>query len=231
MIFLEKFLSAEDAASIETAIRGGGYKSAVTPFQPQPIPLPGESLGETVLKKAVSTLRNSMKKHRRLIQPDRLSAVSGPDFIRFLDGMSLGSAPVPALHGVDAVHRTGMRCDALLHVRLSRPDCFKGGDIQVSASDQAARRLALGQGDAVLLNWEDLFALRVVHQGPLFHMIVRFQYESPADSFEALTPLADAASSKDPALAGAAAGLLARITSSYRSRKASPAPPKSGDTR
>ncbi len=211
MIFLENFLSEVQAASLETAVRGGAYKSAVTPFQPQPIPLPGESLGREAAALIKTTVEDGVQRHRRLIQPDRLTAVSGPDFIRFLDGMSLGSAPVPALHAIDPVRQTGMRCDALLHVRLSSPDGFTGGDIQVSASDQPARRLALKQGDGLLLTWEDLFAMRVVHKGPLFHMILRFQYNMAINGFDALTPLAEAAGSQEPSNAGTAAALLARI--------------------
>lgn len=210
MIYLKGFLSENHAGALEKVVREGPYKSVIKPFQPEPVPLPAESLGPSVSLAASETFETAVRNHRRSIQPERLAAISELAFVRFLDGMSLGYTPVPALHDIGPVNTSGMRCDALIHVRLSAPDQYKGGDMQIATSDRSGQRFALGQGDAVLLNWEDIFALRVVHQGPLLHMVVHLQYHARADTLEALAPLAEAARSKDKTIAGACTELLTR---------------------
>lgn len=211
MIYLNGFLSKHHASTLERTVCDGPYKSVVKPFQPEPAPLPAESLGPSVSQTASEAFEAGVRNHRRLMQPERLVAISELAFVRFLDGMSLGYSPVPALHDVDPASKPGMRCDALIHVRLSANDRYKGGDMQIATSDRAGQRIALDQGDAVLLNWEDIFALRVVHQGPLLHMVVHLQYHSRADTLDATAPLAEAARSSDTMLADTCSKLLTRV--------------------
>ena len=123
-----------------------------------------------------------------------------------------------------------MRCDAVIHVRLSAAGSYTGGDIQTAGGDRPAQRFALGQGDAVLFDWEDIFCLRVVHQGPLLHMIIRLQYEARPGVLEATSPLAQVAHGANPEISDTALEILQRTEKLYRSRNASPAPPSNGET-
>jgi len=211
MILLNGFLTIDAATTLEAQVRDGPYKSVVTHFQPEPTPLNDESLDQAARHIAEDALKSGIETYRRLIQPSRLAALAGPSFLRFLDGMSLGFAPVPALRDLNPVAQSGIRCDALLHIRLSAPDQYTGGDIQVTSSDRASQRFTLGQGDAVLFDWEDIFSIRVVHRGPLLHMLAFLQYRSRADSLTATAPLAEAAGSQNPDIAADARRLLGKI--------------------
>lgn len=230
MILLKNFLPESTARELEIAARDGPYKMTVTTFQPEPAALSSESISADIAELATSTLETAFLLHQNLIQPNRIKAISGPEFLRFLDGMSLGYAPVSALHGMNPARSAGMRSDAIIHVRLSSPDQYSGGDFQTASSDRGTERFSLARGDAVLFNWEDIFALRVVHKGPLLHLICKLQYVDRAGALDPLAPLAEAARSTDPDNAAQYSNLMDRVSSPYRSRNASPAPPSKGDT-
>ena len=228
MILVQKFLNHDETAAIVRGIVNAGFRSVVTPFQPEPALLSGESL-DAALQTAISAaVERGIRSHPDPFQPNRVECIAGPDFLRFLDGMSLGYSPVRALH--NAQTPTGkMRCDSLLHVCLSDPAGYTGGDMQINSSDRPGQRLQLAAGDAVLLGWDDIFALRVVHKGPLYHLILRFQYDELFSAMEAERPLSTVSMSQDPEIAVIGKNLLQRVSLIQRSRKAPLAPPTSGE--